>query len=79
MVQAIEKWVLDGSSPPAPFLTLTCQETMEDFYLPLTAFDLTADSKNGCGGLTKICSIDICFEGLKFRLDFVGSSNSVQI
>ena len=74
MVQAITKWVLDGSyCPSKPFLTLIPMDSMEDFYLPLTAFDLTAESKNGCGGLTKLCSryYLMCFEGLKFCLDFV--------
>ena len=31
-------------------LTMVPQSTMREFYLPLSAFNVGRDSKNGCGG-----------------------------
>ena len=34
-----------------PFLRLTPNESVDEFWLPLSAFDFSAKAKNGCGGV----------------------------
>ena len=39
------------------FLTLTPNESMEEFWLPLKAFDYSEKGKNGCAGFGEIPKI----------------------
>ena len=39
------------------FLSLIPNEKMDEFWLPLRAFDYSANGKNGCGGLSKKRSV----------------------
>lgn len=59
--QAIEELV--ERNPHAKFdrsfLTLTPNESMEEFWLPLRAFDYSEKGKNGCAGFGEIPKI--CF------------------
>lgn len=36
-----------------PVLTLVPQDSLAEFWLPLTSFDYTRESKHGCGGIGK--------------------------
>ena len=55
MTQAM--WDLVDSNPTADFdkgyLQLTPNASMEEFWLPLHAFDYSEHGKNGCGGVQK--------------------------
>lgn len=53
--QVIHEYVnKDALIPSAKkHLTLVPSDTMDEFYLPLEMFDISKDSKNGCGGLKK--------------------------
>ena len=58
LLEAIEDLVLKPFSGKlgagrSKYLNLVPMESMEEFYLPLTAFDMTKDAKNGCGGFEK--------------------------
>ena len=54
-MQAIHKWVMDGADIPMhkQHMTVIPTESLEEFYLPLAAFNMTASAKNGCGVLKK--------------------------
>ena len=45
---------MDNLSPGRTFLSLVPTDSMEEFYLPLTAFDFSANSKNGCRDCPKM-------------------------
>lgn len=38
---------------PKPMATMIPTDSLDDFYLPLSAFDLTAGAKNGCAGFSQ--------------------------
>ena len=49
-----------------PLATMIPTDSMDDFFLPLSAFDLTAGGKNGCAGFwlkSKLClfNVRLCF------------------
>ena len=75
--QALKFYVLDRFDPEGrgkPTLALVPQSHLKEFWLPLSAFDISKDAKNGCQGLGKVW----------VRLDFqkgriVGNSNQVTL
>lgn len=46
---------LDGDSPPPTTLNLIPQTSLREFWLPLSAFDVSARSKSGCGDGETCC------------------------
>ena len=56
--QAIEELVVQNpdSKIEKPFLQLTPNESVDEFWLPLSAFNFGATCKNGCGGVEILCS-----------------------
>lgn len=52
-LQAINRLVNDRFAADKPELSLAPTKSVCEFWLPLTAFDITKNAKNGCGGLTK--------------------------
>lgn len=55
--EAIQRLVIDKASLPCSkqYLGLIPTGDLEEFYLPLTMFDLTVQAKNGCGGIGETC------------------------
>ena len=53
-LQVLSRLILDRCADidPKPTLTLVPQNSLAEFWLPLTAFYLGPDAKNGCLGLT---------------------------
>lgn len=50
--EAINELVLCDAAPPnKPHMKLVPLESMDEFYLPLTAFDYSKAAKNSCQGL----------------------------
>ena len=53
-LQVLTRLIIDRFSDidPKPTLTLVPQNSLAEFWLPLTAFYVGQDAKNGCQGLT---------------------------
>lgn len=48
--QVLHALLDNGPECSYPILNLIPNSTMKEFWLPLHAFDVTAQSKSGCGG-----------------------------
>lgn len=55
---------MGGSSCPA--LTTIPNSSLQEFSLPLTAFDVTSESKSGCGVVAKQVVVFVVFYWLSF-------------
>ena len=72
--KVLKRLVIDPNAhlDPKPTLTLVPQASLAEFWLPLTAFHLGEDAKNGCSGLN-LCDIFGILCGVFCQKQFVQS------